>query len=579
MAGSDPAAFASALGGQLNGDQILAPGPGHSSSDRSLSVKLSSNAVDGFVVHSFAGDDPMACRDHVRARVGISRQFKAATDPVTAIYVYKDPDGNPYLRVRRTQKKAFFQSHWEGRQWVNGKPTGSKIPYRLPELLAGKETPVFVVEGEKDADRLCQLGLNATTNSEGAGKWSPAMNQWFEGRVVYILPDNDAIGADHAEQVAQNLYGVAAEVRIVDLPDLPLKGDVSDWLANGGNVAQLDDLCLSAPIFDPAVPPSRPLGERDSGTASRTLRVDTLESLASAVFPKREALLKPIFPCKSLCMLFAQRGVGKTAVAHAAGYAIAGGGTFLRWSAERPHKVLLIDGEMPSELLQDRILTMRAGANHTLPAEDWFRIIAMDRQEMGVSLNLAHPDDQERIESYLEDAEFLILDNISTLVSGGRENDADSWDSMQPWLLKLRRRGVSVLLVAHAGRSEHPRGTSKREDVLDTVIQLKRPEDYAAEQGARFEVHITKGRSVFGPDAAPFEATLENVGGSDAWTWQGISNRRIDQVAALTGSGMSARAIEAETGISKSAVQRMQAKIKAEGDNVPTSQCPTVPLT
>ena len=190
---------------------------------------------------------------------------------------------------------------------------------------------------------------------------------------------------------------------------------------------------------------------------------------------------------------------------------------------------------------------------------------------MGVSLNLAHPDNQARIESYLEDAEFLILDNISTLVSGGRENDADSWDTMQPWLLTLRRRGVSVLLVAHGGRNDHARGTSKREDVLDTVIQLKRPEDYDAQQGARFEVHITKGRSVFGPDAAPFEATLENVGGCDVWSMKGISNRILEQVAALTSAGKSVRVIESKTGISKSAVQRMQAKIKAEGDDVPTS--------
>jgi len=350
-----------------------------------------------------------------------------------------------------------------------------------------------------------------------------------------------------------------------------MKGDVSDWLANGGNGTQLDELCRLAPIFDPAVPLSQPLGERDGGTALTRFRVDTLESLASADFPKREALLKPIFPCKSLSMLFAYRGVGKTAVAHAAGYAIAAGGTFLRWSAERPRKVLLIDGEMPSELLQDRIRTMRAGAKHALPAEDGFRIIAMDRQEMGVSLNLAHPDNQARIESYLEDAEFLILDNISTLVSGGRENDADSWDTMQPWLLTLRRRGVSVLLVAHGGRNDHARGTSKREDVLDTVIQLKRPEDYDAQQGARFEVHITKGRSVFGPDAAPFEATLENVGGCDVWSMKGISNRILEQVAALTSAGKSVRVIESKTGISKSAVQRMQAKIKAEGDDVPTS--------
>ncbi|WP_456679309.1 hypothetical protein [Bradyrhizobium sp. S3.7.6] len=79
-----------------------------------------------------------------------------------------------------------------------------------------------------------------------------------------------------------------------------------------------------------------------------------------------------------------------------------------------------------------------------------------------------------------------MLDNLSTLVNGGTENDAESWISMQAWLLQLRRRGVTVLVVHHAGRGGNARGTSKREDVLDTVIQLKRPED------------LTKARGVFG---------------------------------------------------------------------------------
>ena len=64
-------ALAKALGGEVSGGQVLAPGPGHSAIDRSLSVKLDSGAPDGFVTHSFAGDDPIVCRDHVRAKAGL----------------------------------------------------------------------------------------------------------------------------------------------------------------------------------------------------------------------------------------------------------------------------------------------------------------------------------------------------------------------------------------------------------------------------------------------------------------------------------------------------------------------------
>ena len=80
---------------------------------------------------------------------------------------------------------------------------------------------------------------------------------------------------------------------------------------------------------------------------------------------------------------------------------------------------------------------------------------------------------------------------------------------MQSWLLRLRRQGVSVLLIEHEGRSGNPRGTSKREDVLDTLINLKHPDDYQVEDGARFEVHLGKARGVFGEAAKPFEAKLE----------------------------------------------------------------------
>ena len=158
-----------------------------------------------------------------------------------------------------------------------------------------------------------------------------------------------------------------------------------------------------------------------------------------------------------------------------------------------------------------------------------------------------------------------MLDNLSTLVNGGRENDAESWNEMQGWLLQLRRRGVTVLLVHHTGRGENARGTSKREDVLDTVIHLKRPEDYDVEQGARFEVHLTKARGVHGDAALPFEAKLDVVDGRDTWTCTVLRDRELDQVEDLSREGMTVRDIATEMGLSKSKVNRLQAKLRAEG--------------
>jgi putative DNA primase/helicase len=236
------------------------------------------------------------------------------------------------------------------------------------------------------------------------------------------------------------------------------------------------------------------------------LEVTSLDEFLTLKLEPRTCILSPILPERGLAMVFAPRGVGKTHVALGVSYAVSTGSSFLRWTAPMARRVLYVDGEMPQETLQDWCRTMTAGL--PLPEPEYFRLLAMDQQALGVNLNLALPKHQRALESRLGAADFLVLDNISTLVNGGRENDADSWDSMQSWLLGLRRRGMTVLLVAHAGRNDNPRGTSKREDVLDTVIKLMRPDDYEPNQGARFEVHLTKARGMIGDDAAPFEARL-----------------------------------------------------------------------
>ena len=118
------------------------------------------------------------------------------------------------------------------------------------------------------------------------------------------------------------------------------------------------------------------------------------------------------------------------------------------------------------------------------------------------------------------DADFILLDNISTLCPGAQENDADGWAVMQAWILLLRRQGKSVLLIHHDGKGGQQRGTSKKEDVLDTVISLRRPPDYTADQGCRLEARFTKSRGFYGPDAEPFEARLSG----NAWELSDIKS-------------------------------------------------------
>ena len=170
-----------------------------------------------------------------------------------AAYIYRQNDGTPYLRVLRTTTKAFLQFHWEGGQWVAGKPKGPKIPYRLPELLAAAPTvPIFVCEGEKDADNVAALGLVASASAEGAGKWTADLNKWFARKqTVYILEDNDAAGRSHAAKVATALQGIVADIHIVSFPELPEHGDVSDWLDMGGTRTELLQRAQAAPRAQP----------------------------------------------------------------------------------------------------------------------------------------------------------------------------------------------------------------------------------------------------------------------------------------------------------------------------------------
>lgn len=304
-----------------------------------------------------------------------------------------------------------------------------------------------------------------------------------------------------------------------------------------------------------------PRSTREPASRFKTITFQDLQSMA---IPEREMVLSPILPAKGLAMIYAARGVGKTQVGIGASYAVATGGSFLRWRALQPRRVLYIDGEMPQKALQDRI-NMLASSGVSMPSPDYFRFLAMDAQELGTSCNLADPRDQAAVEIELKGAELVIFDNLSTLVSAGRENDAESWDAMQAWLLHLRRKGVSVLMIHHAGRGENARGTSKREDVLDTVIHLRHPDDYSPEQGARFEVHLKKARGIFGEDAAPFEAKLTVEDGRAVWTTQALLDMEVEQVLEMAQANMSVRDIAAELGIGKSKVDRIKAKLRAEG--------------
>jgi hypothetical protein len=183
-------------------------------------------------------------RGRAEDHVGLNRRWKKdeengyATGPrkpkgtIVARYVYRDKNGNDYTRVNRFVPKAFSQDFWDGSEWRPGGPKGDHIPYHLPEIIDRREDDIYICEGEKDADNLAALGFLTTTNQDGAGKWYESMNPWFYERVVYVVPDKDAAGINHAKLIGRNLRNLAKEICLVELKledDLKRK-DLSDWI-------------------------------------------------------------------------------------------------------------------------------------------------------------------------------------------------------------------------------------------------------------------------------------------------------------------------------------------------------------
>lgn len=165
-------------------------------------------------------------------------------------HVYCQASGAPHMRFtvikRLIGKKKVFVEHWDGSQWQKGAIGVNRILYKLPQVLerVSQGGIICICEGEKDCDRAESIGITATCNPFGATNWKDEMSQVLVGARVTIIPDLDEPGRKHAEHVEQSLRdaGVTA-VGILDLrtlmPDLPVKGDLSDYLDRSGDLNAL----------------------------------------------------------------------------------------------------------------------------------------------------------------------------------------------------------------------------------------------------------------------------------------------------------------------------------------------------
>ncbi len=246
-----------------NPEQYKALCPAHDDRNASLSIATGDKAKDRG--YSCVFNCHAKCSaESVLAAKGLTKDNLKLPQPprqsgglnIERTYPYKDEHGQVICEAVRLIPKSFRQRIPDGRGGWIWQGSARKVPYRLPELLAADPLDTFyIVEGEKDADRLAALGLHTTTNIAGAGNWKNTETDVFRGREVIILPDNDDAGRKHSHDVASKLRGIAAEIRIVELPGLPSKGDVSDFLNQGHTLEELLELVERTPAYDFALPP------------------------------------------------------------------------------------------------------------------------------------------------------------------------------------------------------------------------------------------------------------------------------------------------------------------------------------
>jgi len=537
--------------------------PAHHDKNPSLSI---SEGSDGkILLHCFFGCTVDSICEALGLKISDLFVVDCKKEPQRTTYSYQDEDGKELYRKVRTEpgpngkRKGF---HFE-RDDAMGQPIYNlqgcrKILYHLPQVLKGiaEKQPIYLVEGEKDADKLGCYGLIATTAPESL-KWLDPFTESLKGADLVILYDMDKTGIERKNLLCKVLYGQVKRLRVVDLPGIEYQEshgkDISDWLAEGHTTDDLIKITTSTLDYFPSTQKTR-------------LRAVTMKEFLQMQLPKREMILDPFLPSQGLCLLYAKRGVGKTHVALEIAYAVATGGTFLKFRAPKPKKVLYIDGEMPASAMQERLQRIALNEDLQPPDPHYLLLITPDLQE-NVMPDLATKEGRSELDELINDCDLIIIDNISTLFRSGIENEAESWQPVQDWALELRKKGKSVLFIHHAAKNGQQRGTSKREDILDCVITLKQSPVHCANQGAAFEVIFEKTRHFTEDDAASFQVQLrEQDDGLWQWTIEEPEiDSEVEQVAKAVNEGLTIEETAERTGLSKSQVETRKKKAKNQG--------------
>lgn len=477
------------FGGDWNGSWGAIPTPGHSPKDRGTTVK-DADTFDDVVFHCHNGNlDWKALKDDCR-KAGLiperSRPDRPAQWQHTGRYEYTDADGVTVYQTVRIEKpgerKKFIAQQPNGQGgWINNLQGVERILYRLPDVLAGREADeiVYLVEGERKADKLADWGLTGTAIAFGAQGWNKGARNYtsaLAGRTVVILPDNDEPGRAFAETVRQALVHVGCRVAIVTLPGLPEKGDIIDWRGSANDLRALTDAALGdpAPTETAAKPAPDLLPLIDPG------------AWHGMVAPIRQWALQDWIPARQATYLTGAGSAGKSLLAQQMATCIAIGRPFLGIETRQSVAIYLTCEDDADELhrRQAAICAMLG-----IDLRDLSGKLHLVSLAGAISNELAVFDPQGRMGTTKAwetlhatvahtAAGFVALDNVAHLFAGN-ENIRNQVAAFCGLLNRLAVDGdASVLFIGHPNKAgDAYSGSTAWENQVRSRIFLDRPQD------------------------------------------------------------------------------------------------------
>ena len=347
------------------------------------------------------------------------------------------------------------------------------ILYRLPELCAaGLAETVFIVEGEKDADRLASLGLIATTSPMGALKWSMVDSSPLAGRICVVIADNDDSGRKHVQQVAADLHGKAASVKILELPGLTEHGDVSDWLDQGGDREQLVTLAAAAAVWSPDAgygpSPSTNGNGKHVSTEGGLRSYAALTSLTDeelGIIRGSDIGIKPIkwlweyrLAAGEFAMMAGEPGLGKSQVMLAIAAAITTGSEWPGGTGKAPvGSVIILSAEdTPETTIVPRLRAMNA---------DMTKIVILrakavrkrdGKESLILPMSFRDLDWWRIVFERVADARLLIADPVVSYLGKGvnDQRNTEIRDILEPFIDDvIRAKGICFLGNTHLNKS------------------------------------------------------------------------------------------------------------------------------